>query len=114
MQPEQEIQPLQQLGRLTDSRSFSHEEALELVPLLMVISSRAKKELNTLNAQLGYCKTGTPKAIDLQGRINQAMQTWSEKIRRLGAIPVSLCKVKIPGETNHYYWEYPETKLFLH
>lgn len=115
MQLDKDIQPLRQLGRLTEPRVFTNEEALELIPLLMVISTRTRKELNALNAQLAYFKNGSEKALELQKRISEATQTWSEKIRRLGAIPVSICKVKIPGDAGQYYWwEYPETKLFLH
>ena len=106
--------PLPQLNRLNEPRVFSHEEALELVSLLMVITARTKKELNNLNAQLAYFKNRQDKTTEIQDRINVSMQTWSEKIRRLGAIPVSLCKVKIPGENGQYYWEYPEAKLYLH
>ncbi len=112
MQPE-ELQPLRQLTRLNEPKVFTHEEALELVSLLTVISARTKKELNNLNAQLAYFKNRQDKTTELQDKINACLQTWSEKVRRLGAIPVALCKVKIPGETGQYYWEYPENKLYL-
>ncbi len=113
MQPN--LENFQHLNLLSQGRMFSHEEAMELVPLLLVISSRTKKELNNLNAQLAYFKNRQDKTNEIQDKINQAMQTWSEKIRRLGAIPVSLCKVKIPGENGgQFYWEYPESKLYLH
>ncbi len=104
----------QHLNHLSEQRIFTHEEALELVSLLIVITARTKKELNGLNAQLAYFKNRQDKTAEIQDRINHSMQTWSEKIRRLGAIPVSYCKVKIPGETSQYYWEYPEAKLYLH
>lgn len=114
MQPEEKnILPLRHLTRLNESRVFAHDEALELVPLLMAISARTKKEINNLNAQLAHFKGQVDKTNELQDRINASMQTWSEKIRRLGAIPVSLCKVKITGESSSYYWEYPEPKLYL-
>lgn len=105
---------LPQLNRLDQPRLFTHEEALELLPLLMLISTRTKKELNGLNAQIGHFKTHSPKANELQDRINQCMQIWSEKVRRLGAVPLSLCKVKIPSDEGQFYWEYPENKLYLH
>ena len=105
---------LRTLTHLDQPRLFTHEEALELVPLLMLISTRTKKELNGLNAQIGHFKTHSEKANELQDKINQTMQTWSEKIRRLGAVPLSLCKVKIPSDDGQYYWEYPEAKLYLH
>ena len=99
---------------LNQTKTFSHEEALELVPLLMHISSKTKRELNVLNSQLSFLKTNSEKAESIQEKINQSLQSWSDKVRRLGAIPVSLCKVRIPGEEGHFLWEYPENRLFLH
>ncbi len=99
---------------LNKSKTFTHDEALELVPLLMHISSKTKRELNLLNSQLSFLKTQSEKAQVIQEKLNHELQTWSEKVRRLGAIPVSLCKVRIPGEDGQYLWEYPETRLFMH
>lgn len=99
---------------LNKTKIFNHEEALELVPLLMHISAKTKRELNVLNSQLGFLKTNSEKAQVIQEKINIELQHWSDKIRRLGAIPVSLCKVRIPGEETQYLWEYPEKRLFMH
>src|SRR5690606_25174016 len=96
------------------SKTLPHQEALDLIPRLQRISSKTKKELSVLNSQLSFTKNNSPKAVELQERINQVLQTWSEKVRRLGAVPVALCKVRIPGEEGQYLWEYPENKLFLH
>jgi hypothetical protein len=99
---------------LNKTKVFSHEEALDLVPLLMLISAKTKRELNVLNSQLAFLKTNSDKAQNIQERINLSLQAWSDKVRRLGAIPVSLCKVRIPGQDNHFMWEYPDNKLFMH
>lgn len=99
---------------LNQSKTFSHEEALELVSLLMHISAKTKRELNVLNSQLSFFKTNSEKAQVIQEKINIVLQGWSDKVRRLGAVPVSLCKVRIPGEDSHYLWEYPENRLFMH
>ncbi len=99
---------------LNKTKIFKHEEALELIPLLMHISGKTKRELNVLNSQLGFLKTNSEKAVLIQEKINIELQHWSDKIRRLGAIPVSLCKVRIPGEESHFLWEYPENRLYMH
>lgn len=99
---------------LNQSKTFSHEEALELVSLLQIISAKTKRELNALNSQLTFFKANSDKAQAIQEKINHSLQSWSDKVRRLGAIPVSLCKVRIPGEEGHYLWEYPENRLFMH
>ena len=99
---------------LNQTRNFSHEEALELIPLLQHISAKTKRELNILNSQLSFLKTNSEKAQEIQEKINNTLQAWSDKVRRLGVIPISLCKVRIPGEEGHYLWEYPENRLFMH
>lgn len=99
---------------LNQSKTFTHEEALELVPLLMHISAKTKRDLNVLNSQLSFFKANSEKAEVIQEKINTSLQSWSDKVRRLGAIPVSLCKVRIPGEEGHFLWEYPENRLFMH
>jgi hypothetical protein len=99
---------------LNKSKTFSHEEALELVPLLIHISNKTKRELNALNSQLTFLKKNSDKAKTIQDKINITLQHWSDKVRRLGALPVSLCKVRIPAEEGSYLWEYPENRLFLH
>ena len=99
---------------LNQTKNFTHEEALELVPLLQHISSKTNRELNVLNSQLSFFKTNSDKAQAIQEKINITLQAWSDKIRRLGASPVSLCKVRIPGEEGHYLLEYPENRRFMH
>ncbi len=99
---------------LNQTKTFTHEEALELVPLLMHISAKTKRELNVLNSQLSFFKSNSAKAEAIQEKINTTLQSWSDKVRRLGAIPVSLCKVRIPGEEGHFLWEYPDNRLFMH
>ena len=111
---ETSFENVRNIYHLNQSKTFTHEEALELIPLLMHISAKSKRELNVLNSQLGFLKTNSEKALIIQEKINVVYQTWSEKIRRLGAIPVSLCKVRIPGEGSQYLWEYPENRLFMH
>ncbi len=98
---------------LNQTKIFTHEEAIELVPLLMHISAKTKREMNLLNSQLGFFKSNTAKAQAIQEKLNLSLQSWSDKVRRLGVIPVSLGKVRIPGEENHFVWEYPDNKLFL-
>lgn len=112
---EPNLDNVRQIYPLNQTKTFSHEEALELIPLLQHISAKTKRELNILNSQLGFLKTNSEKALEIQEKINLALQAWSDKVRRLGVIPISLCKVKIPAqEGGHFLWEYPENRLFMH
>jgi hypothetical protein len=111
---ESHLDTVRNIYPLNKTKTFTHEEALELIPLLMHISAKTKRDLNVLNSQLSFFKSHTEKAQGIQQKINVALQGWSDKVRRLGAIPVSLCKVRIPGEEGSYLWEYPENRLFMH
>lgn len=108
------VENVRSIFPLNQTKTFSHEEALDLVPLLMHISAKTKRDLNVLNSQLSFFKTHSDKAQGIQEKINLSLQAWSDKVRRLGAIPVSLCKVRIPGEENSFLWEYPDNKLIQH
>ncbi len=108
------VENVRSIFPLNQTKTFSHEEASDLVPLLMHISAKTKRDLNVLNSQLSFFKTNSDKAQNIQEKINLSLQAWSDKIRRLGAIPVSLCKVRIPGEETSFLWEYPDNKLIQH
>lgn len=111
---ETNLENVRSIYPLNQSKSFTHEEALELVPLLMHISSKTKRDLNLLNSQLSFVRANSDRALEIQDKINTILQNWSDKVRRLGAVPISLCKVRIPSEEGHFLWEYPESRLFLH
>jgi len=104
---------LRKIYPLNENRLFSYDEALELIPLLMHISSKTKREINALNSQLSFTKNNTEKAEEIQNKMNLSLQNWSEKVRRLGALPISLCKVRILGKEANYTWEYPEKNLVI-
>jgi hypothetical protein len=99
---------------LNQEKHFEEDEALELVNLFVAITSKAKNEINSLNSQLEYHKTMPEQADAIQFRLNQAIQKWSEKVRRLGGIPIALYKVKIPAGTGYYTWEFPSADLEYH
>lgn len=112
MEQESSILPLQQIGHMDRAKVYTHEEAEELLPLLMVIAQKTKKELNNYQAQLNYFKNRQDKTIEFQNKMNATVQLWSDKMRRLGVVPLSLCKVRINGESMQYFWEYPENRLY--
>ncbi|MFY7993562.1 MAG: hypothetical protein ACOVP4_09745 [Bacteriovoracaceae bacterium] len=114
MSPELSTDNLRTITPLNAQKVYGHQEALELIPLLMIVTSKAKKELSLLNSQLAFFKNNSDKANEIQNRIGTVLQVWSEKVRRLGCYPVSMAKVRIPAEEGQFLWEYPENKLFMH
>lgn len=99
---------------LDQERAFTDREANDLIDLFIAITSKSKNEINALSSQLEYHKGMPHQADAIQFRLNQAIQKWSEKIRRLGGIPLALYKVKIPAVNGHYIWEFPNSLLESH
>ena len=102
------------INDLSFARTFSEDEAINLVPVFLRISRATKKEINQLTSQLEVFK-GQPEKRDLfQGKINIATQKWSEKMRRLGAIPAGPFKVKLSLEKGYgdCVWEFPKDQLY--
>jgi hypothetical protein len=110
---EHHFENIRKIYSLNENRTFTFEEAQELIPLFMHISAKTKREINTLNSQLSFTKMNTPKAIEIQNKINMSLQNWSEKIKRLGVLPIAEFKIKIIGKEAHYTWEYPQKNLVL-
>ncbi len=90
---------------------FYEREAYEMVPLLLRIARQTKQKLNVHYAQLSFFKGQKSRCDKIQENINEEVAVWSEKMRKLGLTPISLLKVKIPGELKDYYWEFPSDRL---
>lgn len=102
------------INNLTKARTFTEDEASDLVPVFLRISRATKNEINQLNSQLEVFK-GQPEKRDLfQSKINLATLKWSEKVRRLGAIPAGPFKVKLALEKGkgECLWEFPKDQLY--
>jgi hypothetical protein len=95
---------------LNHNKIFTIEEAQELAPLLNIITVDTRINLEKLNSQLLFFKKNNRKTVEIQEQINSVLENWSNKIRRLGARPVSLGKVRIQGERKIYLWENNELR----
>lgn len=97
---------------LNQSSSFSQRQAFELIDSLYVVTAKAKNKISALSGHVEYNKRIPAQAETFQNMLNEEIQKWSEKVRRLGGIPLGLYKVKIVAEEGGYYtWEFPSADL---
>ena len=83
---------------------FEEAEINELVKHLETISIKASKEIKQLADKRDY-SSDTSKKEGYQQQINEAVNNWSGKVRRLGCIPLALYKIKIKTPESFYVWE---------
>lgn len=100
-----------QIFNLNSESLFTEDQAYNLINLLIPITAKAKNKVNALNSRLEYYKFQENEAELIQTQINQEIQKWSEKVRRLGGFPLALYRVKIPANSGYYVWEHPKAEL---
>jgi len=96
---------------LNQEKSFTEDEAFNLVNLFLAITPKARNSINGLNSRLEYHKAIPHEADAIQMDLNAQIQKWSEKVRRLGGIPLALYKVKIPAKDGYFVWEFPKADI---
>lgn len=98
---------------LNQTKYYTEEEVEAVLPFLLVITSKAKGQINGLNSQIDYFRAQPGKAEALQQQLNSAVQKWSEKTRRLGGIPLGLFQVKFlkNEKGNFFLWTFPQSTL---
>lgn len=97
------------IHNLNHAGRFDEKTIADLVPVLVKITNKTKKNLSRLNQILSNAPS---KSLAAQEEINQTLQSWSDKMRRLGGIPVSLGKVRfIDNEGGWFIWEHYSDKV---
>jgi len=96
---------------LNQEKKFTEDDAYNLVNLFLAITPKAKNAINGLNSRLEYHKAIPEEADAIQMELNVQIQKWSEKVRRLGGIPLSLYQVKIPAHNGYFMWEFPKAEI---
>lgn len=93
---------------MSSATVFSATEANELLPLLTIISTKTAHRLDALNKKLHRGNNQ-----EIQEEINACLQKWADNVRRLGAVPISLHRVRIELYTDQdLLWEFANPSKF--
>ena len=96
------------------SQKFSEDEAYKLLNLLYVVTTKAKNKIQGLSSQLEFHKAVPEQARGYEKLMNEEIQKWSDKVKRLGATPMALYQVKIPADGGFFFWDFPKVELQFH
>jgi hypothetical protein len=96
----------------TSNDKMNLKDADALLSLITTITRKTKQEINVINSQAAYFKGQAIKTAELQNKVNNVIQKWSDKINKLGVSPVAMFKVKFDLQEGTYFWEFPEMRLF--
>ncbi len=91
---------------------FSLEEACRILPVVRRITAEFSTKVELLIARLETLQLNQTETIcALENQVNELIQTWNEKIRKLGAEPRGLWVVDFDSGHGYYCWKHPEAEI---
>ena len=91
---------------------FSLDEAKQILPVVRRITSEFSAKVELLIARLETLQLNQTETIcALEKQVNDLIQSWNDKIRKLGADPRGLWVVDFNGGDGYYCWKHPETDI---
>lgn len=93
-------------------RSFSLEEAQNLLPLVYRLTEEASRKTKYLmNCIEALPDKKSTRALEIQSQVNELIDRWQNKIERLGARPKGLWLADFDNGSGYYCWKFPEVKI---
>lgn len=91
---------------------FSLVEARQTLPVVRRITHEFSSKVESLIARLETIKLDQTVTIcELEKQVNELIQTWNDKIRKLGAHPKGLWVVDFDHGEGYYCWKFPESDI---
>lgn len=91
---------------------FSLEEARQILPVVRRITTEFSAKVELLIARLETLQLNQTETIcALEKQVNELIQQWNDKIRKLGADPRGLWVVDFNSGEGYYCWKHPETDI---
>lgn len=101
-------------GLITINRRgvFSLEEARSILPVVRRITAEFSAKVELLIARLETLQLNQTDTIcALEKQVNDLIQSWNDKIRKLGADPRGLWVVDFNSGEGYYCWKHPEIDI---
>jgi hypothetical protein len=101
-------------GMITINRRgvFSLDEARRILPVVRRITLEFSAKVELLIARLETLQLNQTETIcALEKQVNELIQSWNDKIRKLGADPRGLWVVDFNSGEGYYCWKHPEVDI---
>lgn len=91
---------------------ISIDEANRRIRVISRFTQSISAEVNlAMNHLDNLSDLNSEKAKELEKRIDQNIQTWNQKVERLGGISRGLWLVDFDAGDGYYCWKYPEAEI---
>ena len=91
---------------------FSLADAQRTLPVVRRITLEYRRTVDLLIARLETLQLNQTETIcALEKQVNELVQQWNDKVRKLGAVPRGLWVVDFDCGQGYYSWKYPEPEI---
>ena len=91
---------------------FSLDQANELLPIIHRFTLEYSQKVDKLIAQLEAVNNSQTDIIQsLEAEINDQINTWHAKVRKLGGVPKGLWIVDFDSSDGYWCWKFPEDEV---
>ena len=79
------------------------------------ITAKYRCEVEDIIEKIDRLTSDDPALVDLEESMNQLIQAWHFKVKKLGGIPKGLWLVDFDNGEGYFCWKYPEKSIeFVH
>lgn len=97
---------------INQKSSLSLEEANLVIKVISKFTKEISERVDQLINQLESLGPGPiEKTKIIEKEVNELIESWNAKVRKLGGIPKGLWFVDIDAGDGYYCWKYPESEL---
>lgn len=97
-------------------RTFTLEQANQLLPLVHKVTEEASRKVKKLINQIeAIPDKKNDKVVELENQVNQIIEAWQIKLEKLGLRPKGLWLCDFDNGKGYFCWKYPESEIkFTH
>lgn len=103
---------MSQVYSINTVRTFTADEAQTLLPIIYKITKHHSEIVKSLIDKVDVRqKSNDADSWKLEQEINVHIETWKNKVQKLGIIPRGLWIGDFPTEDGFYCWKFPEQSI---
>ncbi len=102
---------MSQIIPISQKRTFTLEEAKELLPVIRRITREAVEKFLLLEQKLKKQQAASQAWETVEAEISTLLNKWSDKISKLGALPKGIWLVDFDSGEGYYCWRYDENTV---
>lgn len=96
----------------SQKRTFTLDEAQNILPVIYRITEVAQKEVKSLVNRIEALKGGNSPIVQvLEKTVNEAIDKWQQKVTKLGVTPKGLWLADFDNGSGYYCWKFPENRI---